>query len=173
VEQRRLAGTVRADQPGDTPGGHVERHVAIGDDAAEAFGNAAHFQQRTRRAHVALCVRACGRDFAARRRLRSVQPRMPDGKNTTMTTISNPIATRCQPSRYVQNSSCVTWNTTAPRTGPQSVPLPPSTAISTIHTPNVAPANARSRGSMNPTRLPTGPPAAPRNSAAVHQANTL
>src|SRR4029079_6009239 len=39
VEQRRFAGSVRADQSADLPVADIERHAAQGDDAAETHGD--------------------------------------------------------------------------------------------------------------------------------------
>ena len=46
VEERGLAGTVRADQADDASGRDVEGHAVEGHDAAEMHGNVLHAQQR-------------------------------------------------------------------------------------------------------------------------------
>src|SRR5690606_24656800 len=96
AEKRRLAGPVRPDQPCDLALPHGERDILVGDDAAEALGDILHVKKKRH-------------DPASARARRSAsQPMMPCGKKTTMTTMRNPSATRCQPRRYVQKSSCVT-----------------------------------------------------------------
>ncbi|MHC2257644.1 hypothetical protein ACVILK_007336 [Bradyrhizobium embrapense] len=50
VEQRRLAGTVRADQADDLAAPDRDRDVAVGDEAAEALPDAASLQQCRHRA---------------------------------------------------------------------------------------------------------------------------
>src|SRR5262249_33808794 len=46
VEERRLAGAVRPDQPDDLPGLDIERHVIDGDDAAETSPYVLEREQR-------------------------------------------------------------------------------------------------------------------------------
>src|SRR5690606_20694725 len=156
-KQRRLARPVGADEADDLALLHVERHVAVGADTAERLRHAGQLEDRR---HCTVSFAAAGTVSGStvwpnRSGNRSrTQPRMPCGKKTTISTIRTPSATRCQPSRNVQKNSLVTWNTMAPITGPHSVPLPPRIAISTIHTPTVAPENATSVGSMNRLRLP-------------------
>ena len=67
----------------------------------------------------------------------------------------------------------MTWNRVAPRTGPQSVPLPPKSAISTMKMPKVTVGKATSSGSMKPVMLPKRPPEMPRKKAATDQAMIL
>ena len=56
VERRGLAGTVRADQPGDRAASAAERHLVHGEQAAEPHGYADHrepgYDRRSRRAHA-------------------------------------------------------------------------------------------------------------------------
>src|SRR5258708_32818752 len=166
-----LAVDQRAAQLVIHPRRNGQRDIAVGDHNAKRLAPAAHFEYRR---HLAASGAASPTGWPKRSGQRSrAQPRMPTGKKTTMTTINSPSAMRCQPSKYVQNSSLVRWKITAPSTGPHSAPLPPSIAISTIHTPNVAPAKATSRGSTKPIRLPTGPPVSPRKNALMHHAVVL
>ena len=65
------------------------------------------------------------------------------------------------------------WNRVAPITGPQSVPLPPSRAISTMKMPKVTVGKATSSGSMKPMMLPNRAPEMPRKKAEIDQATVL
>ena len=65
------------------------------------------------------------------------------------------------------------WKITAPITGPHSVPLPPSSTITTMNRLNVVVGKAMSRGSMKPVMLPKMAPAMPRNTAEIAQAVRL
>src|SRR6266849_1274574 len=133
VEQRGLARSVGADQAVDLPRRDREAHVLVRDHAAERLADVLDFEDR---GHQPPSEAASSTPWPNRSgHFSRAQPRMPRGKKTTMTTMSRPSATLCQPSRYFQNSSCVTWKIAAPRTGPQSVPFPPRMAMSTIHTP--------------------------------------
>src|SRR5262249_18635174 len=61
VEQRRLAGAVRADEADDLPLPHGEADLAVGDAAAIAFGDLVDLEQR---AHSAAPPAAAGRSRA-------------------------------------------------------------------------------------------------------------
>ena len=80
LEERRLAGSVRADDPDQLAGLHVERDVAVRGDAAEALGDARDGQQ----AHDV--------DPAAGRRLNRspTQGTSPWGANRIITTSAVP-----------------------------------------------------------------------------------
>ena len=67
VEQRRLAGAVRADQPDDLALRDRERHVVDGAHAAERLDETARFEQRRRRDAEVGCWRRCIRCLTARR----------------------------------------------------------------------------------------------------------
>ena len=76
VEQRRLAGAVRADQADDLAAADRDRDVAVGDQAAEALRDAAGFEQR---GHGAAALR-----------WRENRPTRPCGRASEISTISVP-----------------------------------------------------------------------------------
>ena len=111
VEERRLAGAVRPDDPHDLAGGHVEGDRLVGHQAAEALGDGADLQQRRPligsppgvgpRASAAVrpigypvpwgaTAGAGGAGRPARRVSRSTRPMSPPGWNTETSTISPP-----------------------------------------------------------------------------------
>ena len=98
---------------------------------------------------------------------------MPCWKNTTRMTIPAPNSTHCQPSMYVQVSSLNAWKSVAPMIGPHSVPLPPSSDITTMKMPKVTVGNATSSGSMKPIMLPKIAPETPRKNAESDQPMVL
>src|SRR3546814_912327 len=110
VEQGGLAGAVGADESGDLALRHREGDGAVGLHAAERLR---HLVDRDHGgAHCAASRSPVGRSlvFAAAEprsttmpkrsgQRRCTQPMMPSWKNTTLTTMSRPRATHCQPSR--------------------------------------------------------------------------
>ena len=73
VEEGRLAGAVRPDDPEDLARRHREAHVRHSGESAEALGHALELQDRGRVAH------ACAR----RIRMRVAMPASPSGTNRT------------------------------------------------------------------------------------------
>ena len=67
----------------------------------------------------------------------------------------------------------MTWNRWRRGPGPQSVPLPPSSAMTTMKMPKVMVGKATSSGSMKPVMLPKMAPEMPKKKAAMAQATVL
>src|SRR3954468_22153903 len=128
-EQRRLARAVRADQRRDAPLLREERGLIDGEKSAEAARHVLDAE------HLAAHVR----------RLNS--PAMPRGAKATTRMSTQPKITRSSPGaspiRYLVTSPSV-LTTSAPSSGPNTVPMPPmigaSRASTEIHGPYAMPA---------------------------------
>lgn len=96
VEEGGLARAVGADEADDLARLDSKRDVAVGDHPAEGLGGALDLEQRGHSPASPLASTWWPKRTGKRWR---AQPRMPRGKNTTMTTMSRPRATRCQPRR--------------------------------------------------------------------------
>src|SRR5262249_17164637 len=123
VEQRGLAGAVRADQRGECAGRYCEAPLGDGLSAAEALRHRAAFEGGRR--HGAPSARGRGVSHSASR------PNRPSG-------MARKITTRIAPSTAVLNTakSCTSVgsnvSTSAPKKPPISVPSPPSTSMAII-----------------------------------------
>src|SRR5262245_54977017 len=113
VEERRLPGAVRTDQPGDRAAGDVEGDAVERDDALIPLDDALDAEDR---AH------ADGARAAVPRRPSQVAS--PAGRNSTISSKMTPYSSE-RTSGAIRSSSGSAVNTTAPATGPQSVPDPP------------------------------------------------
>src|SRR5262249_32197695 len=85
VEQRRLAGAVRADQADDLAAPDRDRDVAVGDEAAKALPDAAGFQQGR---HQPAYLRLSENDLAGR--LNENSPTKPCGRASEIAMIRPP-----------------------------------------------------------------------------------
>src|ERR1700687_3083109 len=148
VEHRRLARAVRADDADDLALPHLKRHAVHGGHSPKALRHPAQLELRSSGAHSEVS-RSCRRRYAQLKRVRppkkSITPR---GMKITTTISSRPrmiCATigrafvetngssidigRLPPRNWI--SSCIR---TAPAAGPNTVPVPPSSAIKIIWT---------------------------------------
>src|SRR5882724_139979 len=112
VEDRRLAGAVRADDGLEDADLGGERQVVHRHQISETLAQAAELEQ----AHVD--------------RLARIMPRMPRGKNRTTRTKNSPM-NDIQFSVSLETKSCSTTKMAAPISGPQNERMPPSTAMIT------------------------------------------
>src|SRR5581483_5853836 len=110
VEQRRLAGAVGPDDAGDRALGDREGDLADRRQAAEVLGQVADLEQ----AHAGF------------RRRRFSRPFTPPGAIRISSTSSSPVANRWKSSRRPRITWVMKTSSPAPITGPNSVPMPPS-----------------------------------------------
>src|SRR5439155_4231786 len=137
VEQRGLAGTIGADQSKDDAGLDGEGDVLVCLHAAEEPADVPHFEQRRHLAAAFLRSRC------------AMKPRKPSGM-TRITTITRiPYTSRCACAMEARSASEISTRTTAPSTGPATVPMPPMMAVSTFWMETSIPKTWL--GSMNPT----------------------
>jgi hypothetical protein len=138
VEHGALAGAVRADQRHHLARLHAQAHVVVGDQAAEALGHRARFEQQ----------RAAGRRLAARQRL-GLRHLAHHGPRRQQAQDERPQAARafCSTSTMARPKTMISklplWPSTcgsqscshclrmvitpAPSTAPQTWPIPPTT----------------------------------------------
>src|ERR1700720_4230963 len=125
LHRGRFAGSIWADQSEYLAGAQIEAEVFHGGEAAEAFGQVADFEDRSRAVGCVHHERA-SRDRAA--------PRKPPGKNRTtsrataetMKVANSPVGPRNSPP---------TIRKIAPSAAPSTVRRPPSTAATITFTP--------------------------------------
>src|SRR5262245_29930798 len=119
IERSRLAGAVGPDHAGDRARAHVERHRLERGHAAAAHGEISNRESQD----------------APRLRSACNAGTIPRGRKNTSSTSSTPYASICHchdaAARRVSGS---TVKSTAPTSGPASVPLPPATTMMTIVT---------------------------------------
>src|SRR5437764_488509 len=92
IEQRRLPRAVWTDEAEDLSRRDAQGHVLVRDQPPEGLADALELENERHGPVSASSPKRSGQRSRA-------QPRMPTGKKTTMTTMSRPRATRCQPSR--------------------------------------------------------------------------
>src|SRR5213075_1862799 len=173
VEERGLAGAVRADQAEDLARGDGEGNVFQRLQAAEALGYAGHFDQR---AHGVCSVSS---------RLRTLEGRRPAGRNSMISTSARPKSSMRMTSGSMSErpkSACCTGSTVqrrisgvkersnAPRITPQMLPIPPSTTIDTTITDST---RMKLSGEMKAWMAANMPPARPPKLAPIANASSF
>src|SRR5436190_840086 len=114
VDQRTLAGAVRADQSDDLSRFECERDIVDGADAAEGAADIPELEQ-------------CGHAEAALRQyLRGSNEARPEGRNRISTTMRKPSTPVWSWRKLRQTNSSRARKATAPIAGPNTVPMPPS-----------------------------------------------
>src|SRR5215211_8328 len=127
VEQRGLAGAIRADERTPLAGGDAQRHAVDGAQAAEHLGEVVNFDHGGHGLPFALP--------AAQRpaRQRPIRPTMPLGAHSTVAMKATPITAVCS-SKKLLTQLRSPRKMPAPRNGPTIVPDPPTIAISDTST---------------------------------------
>src|ERR1700719_1453549 len=130
VDQRGLAGAIRADQAEALAGLDIDADIVERGEAAEALCQCIDPQQRK------VCRAAGGHAlFSARRRLLRNSPMMPSGAATTNNTSMTPsTSTFTSEEMVTARSCCVTPSRIAPITGPTQCAVPPISAIASTET---------------------------------------
>src|SRR4029079_3055735 len=163
VEQCRLAGAVRADEPVNLALADRERHVLERLQAAEALGHAAHVEQRSHASSPASSrSRTADRNKpAGRKSMISTSARPKSSMRITSGSMSErPKSACCTGSTVHRRTFGVKERSTAPRITPQMFPIPPSTTIDTIMIDSTS---TKLSGEMNASLGETNPPShAPR-----------
>src|SRR6266567_995370 len=123
VDERALAGTVRADQADALARPHREVDALQRREAAEPLGHTADLEQRL------------GHQRSLLRRQASTQPMMPFGASVTKSTSSTPTIRRFHAEETVTCTSCCTVpSSTAPISGPIQLIMPPISGMAMLLT---------------------------------------
>src|SRR5579883_1809031 len=149
IHQRRLAGTVGADDAADFALFDGEREIVERLEAVEADGDAVEREQRCR-VHGAPSApgRAAGASGGRRRRVRRTRPNSPRGKASVTRTKSPPSTNSHASGSAPVSQVLAALTSTDPRSAPMSVPRPPTATQMAI---SIELAGANSPGLMMPT----------------------
>src|SRR5690606_35118743 len=162
VEDRGLAGAVRADDRGDLALVGGERKIRDGNEAAEAHDEVLDLEQRRARAHAPL-------PFGWSRTEGSRWARSPRGRQTMIATIAAPNSSMRNSANWRPNSGRVT-RTIAARTTPVWLPMPPSTTIARMIADSM---KVKLSGLMKPWRVAKKAPAKPPSMAPIAKAESF
>src|SRR6266478_3314076 len=172
VEERGLAGAVRADQAENFAGADRKRDLRKRLQAAEALGDALGLQKR----HAACPVSS---------RFLTAEGSNPAGRKSMTSTSARPkISMRItsgSSSWRPNNASCTGWtvqrrisgtndSSSAPRITPQMLPMPPST---TIETTMIDSTSTKLSGEINACMAENMPPARPPKLAPMAKASSF
>src|SRR5205814_9057528 len=113
--------TLVLEEPADAPRHQRHRRATDRGDAANALDQPITVEQRPRHQIVR------GRWYFSCR-----SPRTPRGIRSTTATMIEPKSSWWRYGKRAQTSSCETNSTTAPSTGPHTVPLPPNSTMTII-----------------------------------------
>src|SRR3954468_8180890 len=180
VEQRGLAGTVRANQAEDLRGLNVEGKLARRLDAAETLADAPSLEQRR---HSRWPAGASLRSASSRRL--TAEGSRPAGRNSMISTSASPNSSMrmtsgsttmrpnsacCAGSTVQRRTSGTNESSSAPRITPQTLPMPPST---TIDTTMIDSTSTKLSGEMKAWMAENMPPATPPKLAPIANASSF
>src|SRR5467141_1116917 len=172
VEQRGLAGAVRADQPENFAGGYGERDFGKRLHAAEALGDAIASQQRQAACPVSSrFLTAEGSRPAGRNSITSTSARPKISMRITSgSTSCRPSSASCSGCTVQRRISGTNDSSSAPRITPQTLPMPPST---TIETTMIDSTSTKLSGEIKACIAENMPPASPPKLAPMAKASNF